>query len=414
MGNRTIFLLLVIVLAVLAAAPLSRVRFVTVDDSLAALDVRRGADLWDHAWDEAEIWGRIQIAPFLLASYVPHLPGTGWGFQAIKIASTLGAALMFCVFAARAAGTWRIGGLCLVLFLCATQNTWLHNLLNAYPFVFDLAFALALGAMVATMAYVRSGRALWLVLGGGAFLGSIWIYETFLAFVALAAALATWTRVEDAATNLRRRRLLAGLVPLGVALLYLVVYKVYAWQTGGSYAGYEDGELFSRLPVDVFVRLTRRRPSALARGGLPPRPAHRSRPAARGRGSWRHARRSPRRTHACRVARQGGACRRSDRPLCRRRPVLASAIAGSGSGRCSLSPFSPRPCRIRSSPRSRSTSSSTSSTTSSRIPRAVIPSSASTCSSRSASTWRPGRSTATSVSSARWLPWRDCLWAAFA
>jgi len=257
MKSRTILWFLVIGLAVLAAAPMASIGFVTVDDSLADMTIRRGLDPWDYAWDEARSWGRLQIAGYHLASFVPHLTQTDWGFATIKILSTFGAALVFCLLAREIGGSWRTGLLCGVLFLGVTQNTWWHNLLNAYPFVFDASFALALLAIGATYRYVRRGAPAWLWLAAGSFLVSIWIYETFLAYVAVIVAVAWFVPTppsldEDGLVSIRKRRRRSSIVPAVVAAGYLVAYWVFKKTTGGEHGGYEKGELISALPLQVM------------------------------------------------------------------------------------------------------------------------------------------------------------------
>jgi|GEM_PF-2487385 len=268
MRRRSILTILIIALAILMADPMSRVDFVTVDDSLAELEVRAGTDLWDYAWSEAREWGRLQIAAYHLASFVPHLPGNGWGFQLIKIVSTFGAALVFCLVAQLLAGTWRVGALCGVMFLCLTQNSWYHNLLNAYPFVFDLPFAVAMASIAFAFLHVRRGGWWWLVLEAVCFLVAIWIYETFLPFVAIVAIVAAVVRPksgceEDGAESdagakdiPRSRRLWAGLIPLAVAVCYLVAYGIYKGSTEGTYTGYSTGQLVSLVPLQVLGNLT--------------------------------------------------------------------------------------------------------------------------------------------------------------
>ena len=282
-GYRAIIGVLLLVVAALFVAPLATVHFVTIDDTVAALDVRSGINLWDRAWEEARDWSRLQSAAFQLGMFVPHLPGNLFWYQVIKISSTLVAAAVFCLSMWHLTGVGRLGILCGLLFCTLTMDSWYHNLLNAFPFVFDVPFALSMAMLAAVVHYVRGGRFGWLVAGAAGYLIAVWIYEAFLPFFVLfglvALVLPVVSEREAEKVLCRRRRLIGAAVPAGVAFLYLGAHVVFSQIVGESRLDghYSEGELASTLPLRLFWRLSE--------GGMP---LHQWIYFAMGRGSTSH------------------------------------------------------------------------------------------------------------------------------
>lgn len=166
-----------------------------------------------------------------LTSLPYHLDG--WpARKAVGLAATLAAMTALALLAARLAANPALGLLTAALLLALFQDNWHHNILTAYPLVFDSGLLWLLAAGYALLRHGETDKARWLVLANVAMFLAFCHFEAFVAYLPVLAGV-VWLTGRGSAGK-RLRTLCAAFVAVPV---YLAVYLGYRLTHPSHYAG---------------------------------------------------------------------------------------------------------------------------------------------------------------------------------
>lgn len=245
------YVLVFILLAVFTLFPHTQTGFTTRDDTQTALLAESG---YHHILDEfcytAKKTGRFSgliVAPLVVLPY----KGGPVFYQTVRLGSV---ALSYAVFMYTLyvfVGSVPFAFFITMLSWCFLQNNWDHNLLTAYPFIFQFGFCCLLLSMVCFVKGIRTNSSKRLWAGGALFFLSCLTYEIFLPYLFFFLAVGFGMTVVgpenvDASAHLsprwrsKDRWLAMGrcLTPLALFTgLYLGAYLTFRYFFPGDYAG---------------------------------------------------------------------------------------------------------------------------------------------------------------------------------
>lgn len=200
----------------------------------------------DLTYEQAVLEGRIGAFSAALAAgsgrfhHYLHVGLTSLAYRmdspplrrAAALAGFLGVIAALAALAARLSRRPELGLLVAALALSLYQDNWHHNILTAYPFVFDSGMLCLLGAGYALVRRSETGRAGWLVVANLALFLAFCHFEAFVASVPILAGLVWLTAPGGARDRLR------ALVPAFAVLpVYAAVYLGYRLAHPSQYAG---------------------------------------------------------------------------------------------------------------------------------------------------------------------------------
>ncbi|MFP5258895.1 MAG: hypothetical protein ACLGQH_07715 [Acidobacteriota bacterium] len=166
-----------------------------------------------------------------LTSLPYHLDG--WpARKALGLAATLAGVAALALLAARLSGTAALGILTAALALSLSQDNWHHNILTAYPLVFDSGLLWLLAAGYALLRHGETDRGRWLILANIAMFLAFCHFEAFVAYLPILAGVVWLT--GRGGPGARLRTLGAAFVAVPV---YLAVYLGYRLAHPSQYAG---------------------------------------------------------------------------------------------------------------------------------------------------------------------------------
>ena len=152
--------------------------------------------------------------------------------RAVALAGFLGVIIALAALAARLSRRPELGLLVATLALGLYQDNWHHNILTAYPFVFDSGMLCLLTAAYALVRRAETGRTGWLVVANLALFLSFAHFEAFVAYVPVLAGL-VWLTTPGGS----RQRLRALVPAFAVLPVYAAVYLGYRLTHPSQYAG---------------------------------------------------------------------------------------------------------------------------------------------------------------------------------
>ena len=152
--------------------------------------------------------------------------------RAAALAGFLGVIATLAALAARLSRRPELGLLVATLALSLYQDNWHHNILTAYPLVFDSGMLCLLFAAYALVRRAETGRTGWLVVANLALFLSFAHFEAFVAYVPVLAGL-VWLTARGGA----RQRARALVPAFAVLPAYAAVYLGYRLAHPSQYAG---------------------------------------------------------------------------------------------------------------------------------------------------------------------------------
>ena len=152
--------------------------------------------------------------------------------RAAALAGFLSVIIALAALAARLSRRPEVGVLVAALALGLYQDNWHHNILTAYPFVFDSGMLCLLAAGYALVRRAETGRTSWLVAANLALFLSFAHFEAFVAYIPVLAGL-VWLTARGGA----RERLRAMIPAFAVLPVYAAVYLGYRLGHPSQYAG---------------------------------------------------------------------------------------------------------------------------------------------------------------------------------
>jgi hypothetical protein len=218
-------------LAVLAFWDVPRTGPTTSDDLVyeqAVLEGRITAFSAELAAGSGRFHHYLHVGLTALAGRIDSLPLR----KTIALAGFLGVIAALAVLAAGLARSPELGLLTATLAVGLYQDNWHHNILTAYPFVFDSGMLWLLGAGYALVRHGRSGRAGWLVAANIAMFLAFCHFEAFVAYLPVLAGL-VWLTGRGTA----RQRLMTLPAAFAVLPVYAAVYLGYRFAHPSQYAG---------------------------------------------------------------------------------------------------------------------------------------------------------------------------------
>lgn len=244
--NIVITVLLVTIILIVFSS-FSQIGILTYDDLTNKLfAINKENNLFKTAFSFAQGQGRFFFIYSGLLLFFPYLFDSVTytriiGFLPIILNITLFSLLIFQFFKSK-----KLSLIMAALFFAFMQNSWEHNLLTAYPFVFTTSFNFTLIGLLLYKKYFYSPKKFWKIISAFCFFLSLLTYETFLVyfifyfFIALNEALKTKFHLID-----RAKMLLTNIgYHLFSIFVYFSVYTLFQLRyPAGGYAGNMLGKL---------------------------------------------------------------------------------------------------------------------------------------------------------------------------
>ena len=235
-------------LAVFVLIPHLQTRFTTRDDTEIALRAAHPEGWISAALAMAISQGRFYQTVSMLGAYASHYsyfinPSCYYVIYLGSILLNVVAFyfLMRLVFASKPAALFATA-----LSLAYLQNNWQHSLLTSYPGVPHLALTTLFCVFAFLLKWQQVRRRYLAILAGAAFLVSILMYETFVAYMPVFLALCVYHAWSLPGISLKRRTWVAadGMSAILVALvLYLGCYFLFRLTYPSQYEGSQLGSL---------------------------------------------------------------------------------------------------------------------------------------------------------------------------
>ena len=203
----------------------------TSDDTVyeqAVITGRLGAICTELATQSGRFHHYLHVGLTSLPYHLDSLPAR----KAVGLAATLAAMAALALVAARLAGSPALGVLTAALLLGLYQDNWHHNILTAYPLVFDSGLLCLLAAGYALARHGETDRRRWLVLANGAMFLAFCHFEAFVAYLPVLAGIVWLTGRGSPGRRLRTLCAACAAVPV-----YLAVYLGYRLTHPSHYAG---------------------------------------------------------------------------------------------------------------------------------------------------------------------------------
>jgi hypothetical protein len=230
-AGRFLAVLCLSALAVLAFWSTLRTGSTTSDDLVyeqAVITGRLGALCTELATKTGRFHHSLHVGLTSLPYHLDSLPAR----KAVSLAATLAVIAALAGFAARLAASPALGVLVAALILGLYQDNWHHNILTAYPLVFDAGMAWLLAAGYALLRHGETGRRRWLVLANISMFLAFSHFEAFVAYLPVLAGLVWLTGRGRPKTRLRTLGAAFAAVPV-----YAAVYLGYRLAHPSHYAG---------------------------------------------------------------------------------------------------------------------------------------------------------------------------------
>ncbi len=152
--------------------------------------------------------------------------------RAAALLPFLGCIASLAWIAGRMFASEALGFLTALLCLAFFQDNWHHNILTAYPLVFDLGFLCLLWALYCLWRYLDSGRLRLLVLTNLLSFLAYCHFEAFVCYLPVLWGLVLWRGQGTAQAKVRAMLAASAAVPV-----YLVLYLGYRWLHPSQYGG---------------------------------------------------------------------------------------------------------------------------------------------------------------------------------
>ena len=231
------FLLFLLVL--LTFFPLLKVGFTTADDANHYLElINPNTTIVQEAIKNAIIQARFQFFFTHILSILPYtLFSTLLLFKILAFSQIILNFILFSVLA-KIITKSRVFAFIVFLFLVTCiQNSWEHNLLTSYPFIFSFAFNLFLGSLIAFLHHRENGNNKLLIVSLILFFFSLLNYEIFILYLVIYFFIVYMqTRVEK---NKRKIKQVAVYLRfhLIILILFFVCYQVFRTVFPSTYDG---------------------------------------------------------------------------------------------------------------------------------------------------------------------------------
>ncbi|KHK02586.1 hypothetical protein [Desulfovibrio sp. TomC] len=152
--------------------------------------------------------------------------------KALSLGVALAVVAALAALAARLAASPVLGFLVATLGLSLYQDNWHHNILTAYPLVFDAGMLWLLGAGYALLRHGETARRRWLVLANTAMFLAFCHFEAFVAYLPVLAGIVFLT-----GRGRLRHRLAACCAAFAVVPVYAGIYLGYRFTHPSAYDG---------------------------------------------------------------------------------------------------------------------------------------------------------------------------------
>lgn len=153
-NDRSLIILFLLILYILTFFPLISTGFTTKDDTEIALQFFN----FHQISSNAQLQGRIGLFLASPLSLIPYIYQNEFYYQLIRLGAPI--FLLSCLFVLlRTIYRNSIPSLLLVtLFLAFIQNSWEHNLVTSYPFVFNVIFCFLIISILFFIKYVETSN----------------------------------------------------------------------------------------------------------------------------------------------------------------------------------------------------------------------------------------------------------------
>jgi len=232
-------LLFLLILIIVTFFPLLKVGFTTADDAMSYLTlINPKANLIIVAKSIAESQSRFQYFFVFLISLFPFLfVKKIIIFKIISLGQIILNFILFSFLAYKISKS-KVFSLIVFLFLVTfLQNSWQHNLLTAYPFIFSFGFNLSLSSLILLVNYLETKVNWKLIVSVILFFFSLFNYEVFVLYLIIFFLIAIFTlKGNNLADKIKTvfKTLLYHKITL---LLFLTVYIIFRVIFPGLYEG---------------------------------------------------------------------------------------------------------------------------------------------------------------------------------
>ena len=176
--------LILIVIGLITFIPLFRTGLTTYDDlsqQLLALDDK--FTFFEISKSFANSQGRFYFLYSGLVLLLPYSINSWWFIKGVGLGSVFLNLLLLSVLNGKIFKSKEMAYLSLLLGFVLMQNSWEHNLLNAYPLVFTLSVSLLLFSLILLFQYLEKSNLKLLVMSGLFYFFALLSYETFLLYL---------------------------------------------------------------------------------------------------------------------------------------------------------------------------------------------------------------------------------------
>ncbi|MBI3070985.1 MAG: hypothetical protein HYY84_02555 [Deltaproteobacteria bacterium] len=230
-------MLVAIVLAALTLLPYAETGFTTNDDTRLALVT----DPFESGWQAAKSAGRLLHAVGGVIAYVPYLVDDNLYYQTIRLGSLAVSVFLFGFVVFRLFRSFRLGLLAVVFFFAFLTNSWQHNLITSYPFVYSVGICAFLVSLLSFHRFLSKPTWRLGVATGATYLVALFISEIFVLYLIVFFALGLSVRPIEWSPRPRiiYRKLALMVPPVATALLFVVVYFSFRLVYPATYEGIE-------------------------------------------------------------------------------------------------------------------------------------------------------------------------------
>lgn len=223
-----------IIIGTVTLQPLFYSGYTTNDDTMQHLLAQReNISIFEVSTRFAQGQGRFFFHYSGILILLPYLIHSWWFTKSLALGMVLVNALLLGVFVGQIFKSKWLGYIAIVVFFTTIQNSWEHNLLTAYPFVFTTSVSWLLISGLLALKYRVSGKGSLLWFSAVAYFLSLLTYEVFLVYLPLLIALLYPGKLPNHFKLLLKRS-----VPfLLMTALYLGLYIVYKNYHLGGYDG---------------------------------------------------------------------------------------------------------------------------------------------------------------------------------
>ncbi|MBI3655447.1 MAG: hypothetical protein HY232_03400 [Acidobacteria bacterium] len=220
----------------------------TRDDTQAALVALSNVDHFKVALDREKGFGRLRLGHYI--ENLSYLIDSPFYYKLFHIGPLVLNLLLFLYVLNMFYRSYALIGFFSIIYLASLQNSWEHNLLSCYPFLFTFSFNILLISVILFKKYLDTSMKSYLIISAGLFFLPLFTYEMFLLYFVIFIILAF---IYGGSVSLPvENRLVRVIYILRPFLLYIAIFVIAYFVFRRLYQVNYDGVQIAKFTIRNF------------------------------------------------------------------------------------------------------------------------------------------------------------------